>query len=79
MTDPRWKTRRNPRKKVAPKPEVELCRVLPHRLAHIPGAVEWLVSKPKRRLDTRVSFELRKLYAELASLVKNSLAKEHNI
>lgn len=69
--DRRWKTRKRPKYVPKDPKPVEICRVLPHRLAHIPGAVEWLLSVRKNRIDTRVGYELNKLYSQLSELVKN--------
>ena len=50
----------------------KLCRVVPPRLAGIPNVSIWLLKQRKTRVSLRIGFELDKVYAELASLLKES-------
>ncbi|AXC40229.1 hypothetical protein HOT65_gp042 [Salmonella phage S133] len=50
----------------------KLCRVVPPRLAGIPNISIWLLKQRKTRVSLRIGFELDKVYAELASLLKES-------
>ncbi|QXV85287.1 hypothetical protein bas30_0047 [Escherichia phage TrudiRoth] len=71
----KWETRKFPvkeRKTSVYDTAEKLCRVVPHRLAGIPNISEWLLKQRKTRVSLRIGFELDKVYAELASLLKES-------
>ncbi|UJD21466.1 hypothetical protein PQE64_gp046 [Salmonella phage vB_STy-RN29] len=69
----KWETRKFPvkeRKIPVYDTSEKLCRVVPHRLAGIPNISEWLLKQRKTNVSLRIGFELDKVYAELASLLK---------
>ncbi|WCX68636.1 hypothetical protein [Salmonella phage GSW6] len=71
----KWETRKFPvkeSKRSGYDTAEKLCRVVPSRLAGIPNVSIWLLKQRKTRVSLRVGFELEKVYAELASLLKES-------
>lgn len=71
----KWETRKFPvkeSKRSGYDTAEKLCRVVPPRLAGIPNVSIWLLKQRKTHVSLRVGFELDKVYAELASLLKES-------
>ena len=78
--DSRWDLRKYPKKKSKPvktyNPADELCRVVPFRLAQIPGIGEWLMQQRKARATLNINVELDVVYRELAELRKSRLLND---
>ncbi|ATS94069.1 hypothetical protein P13BB106kb_p085 [Pectobacterium phage DU_PP_V] len=73
--DQRWKVPKKKKAKIKPRDSVEMCRVLPTRLANIKGSVDWLRKYPRTKLGENISHDLNNLYKQLAELVKDSEIK----
>lgn len=75
--DPRWGARKFPKAK--PKkvrqydPTEDLCRVVPFRLAQIPGIGAWLMRQRKVKATLNINAELDVVYRELAEMRKTQL------
>lgn len=80
MSDGRWDTRkfkRKPSKKIRTyDPAEDLCRVVPFRLAQIPGIGEWLMKQRKARATLNINVELDVVYRELAEMRKTQLLED---
>lgn len=71
--DPRWETRKFPKAPERKQKEIELCRVIPIRLAHMPNIYDWLESQRKTRLSIRVGLELDTGYRSLSEFMHETI------
>lgn len=69
--DARWETRKFPKRDTKPRKakEIELCRVIPIRLAQMPNIYDWLESQRKTRLSIRINMELNMGYKSLSEFM----------
>lgn len=75
-SDPRWEIRKFPKRKEVKRKirkEIEICRVVPIRLAQMPNIYDWLEAQRKTRLSIMITKELDLAYRSLSEFMHEEI------